>query len=115
MYRLFSDGSVDRRNVRSRGYRCRSEYDRTRYQRHRPPAPRVLDRQLGASAVFGGVVTTIGLLAGAPLIVGAGIAAMGTSLPAAHKYFEDKGSIELNDMYFLWRLQQRAMANLHGI
>ena len=42
-------------------------------------------------------------------------AAMGTSLPAAHKYFEDKGSIELNDMYFLWRLQQRAMANLHGI
>jgi hypothetical protein len=27
-------------------------------------------------------------------------AAMGTSLPAAHKYFEDKGSIELNDIYF---------------
>jgi hypothetical protein len=78
-------------------------------------AQRVLDRKLGVSAVFGGVITTVGLLAGAPLIVGAGIAAMGTSLPAAHKYFEDKGSIELNDMYFLWRLQQRAMANLHGI
>jgi hypothetical protein len=74
-------------------------------------AQRVLDRKLGASAVFGGAVTTIGLLAGAPLIVGAGIAAMGTSLSAAYKYFEDKGSIELNDMYFLWRLQQPA----HGI
>jgi hypothetical protein len=72
-------------------------------------AQRVLDRKLGASAVVGAVATTVGLLAGAPLIIGAGIAAIGTSLPVVHKFFEDKGSIELEDMYFLWRLEERAL------
>jgi hypothetical protein len=33
---------------------------------------------------------------------------MGSSVPVAQKYFDDKGSIELADMYFLWRLEQRA-------
>lgn len=78
-------------------------------------AHRILDRKLGASAAVSGVVTTVGLLTGTPLIVGAGIAAMGTSLPAAHKYFEDKGSIELNDMYFLWRLEQRAITGANSV
>jgi hypothetical protein len=37
-----------------------------------------------------------------------GIAALGTSVPAAHKYFDDKGAVELEDMYFLWRLERKA-------
>ena len=76
-------------------------------------AQRIFDRKIGVSVTVGTAVTTVGLLAGAPLIVGAGMAAIGTSLPVAHKYLEDKGSIELSDMFFLWNLQQNAISRLN--
>jgi hypothetical protein len=69
---------------------------------------KALDRKLATGIAIGGLITTVGVITGAPLIIGAGIAAMGSSVPVAQKYFDDKGSIELADMYFLWRLEQRA-------
>jgi hypothetical protein len=69
---------------------------------------KALDRKLATGIAIGGLITRAGVITGAPLIIGAGIAAMGSSVPVAQKYFDDKGSIELADMYFLWRLEQRA-------
>jgi len=69
---------------------------------------KALDRKLATGIAIGGLITTVGVITGAPLIIGAGIAAMGSSVPVAQKYFDDKGSIELADMYFLWRLEERA-------
>lgn len=67
-----------------------------------------LKRKAGTSVALGALTTTVGVVIGAPLVVAAGIAAVGTSLPAAHKYFDDKRSVELSDMYFLWRLEEEA-------
>lgn len=71
-------------------------------------ARKVLERKSGVSAAAGIAVTTVGLLTGAPLIAGLGIAALGTTVAAAHKYFDDKGPVTMEDMYFLWRLEQRS-------
>lgn len=63
----------------------------------------------GAVSVSSGVaVASAGLLSGVPLIASLGIAAAGTTVPAAHKYFDDKGAVTLSDMYFLWCLEKRA-------
>jgi hypothetical protein len=76
-------------------------------------ARRALERKGGTSFAVGATITTIGLISGVPLIAGAGIAAIGSSLPAAHKYLDDKGSIELSDMYFLWRLEEKSRKPSH--
>lgn len=69
---------------------------------------RVMDKKIGAAIGVGGLITTIGVLTAAPLVVGAGVVALGSSLPAVQRYFEDKGAIELSDMYFLWQLEMAA-------
>ncbi|GAQ54555.1 hypothetical protein a10_04368 [Streptomyces acidiscabies] len=66
-----------------------------------------LERKLGAASLFGTVGMTVGLLSGMPLVVGGAVAATITSLPALQRYFDDKGEVELSDMYFLWKLEQR--------
>lgn len=76
-------------------------------------AERAVDRKIGAAIGFGAVAATVGVIGGAPLVVGAGVAAMGTSVSAAQKYFDDKGSVELADMYFLWRLETLAAKHKH--
>jgi len=70
-------------------------------------------RKAGASVAVGALATTVGVVIGAPLVVVAGAAAVGTSLTAAHKYFDDKESVELSDMYFLWRLEEVAAGHGH--
>lgn len=76
-------------------------------------AERSVGRKIGTAVGFGAVTATIGVITGAPLVVGAGVAAMGTSVPSAQKYFDAKGSIELADMYFLWRLESLAAKHNH--
>jgi hypothetical protein len=71
-------------------------------------AERTLNKSAGAAAVLGALVTTAGVLTAVPLVVEGGIAAVGFSVPALQKYFDKKGSVELSDMYFLWRLEERA-------
>jgi hypothetical protein len=73
---------------------------------------RVMDKKIYAAIGVGDLVTTVGVLTAAPLIVGAGVVAFGSSLQAVQKYFEDKGAIELSDMYFLWQLEMAA--SRHG-
>lgn len=77
-------------------------------------AERALERKAATSVVAGTVAVTIGLVTGAPLVVGAGVAAMGTSISAAHKYIEDRGGIESDDLYWLWRLNQTAAGHRHS-
>jgi hypothetical protein len=76
-------------------------------------AQRTLSRKSTASVGLGTLVTVVGLLVGVPIVAGAGLAAIGTSLPAIHKYFDDKGAVELSDMYFLWKLQEAAQTHRH--
>ncbi|MFG1901532.1 hypothetical protein [Micromonospora carbonacea] len=75
---------------------------------HLGTARKVFERKTGISVAAGIAVTTVGLLTGTPLIAGLGIAAAGTTVAAAHKYFDDKGPIGMEDMYFLWQLEQRS-------
>jgi hypothetical protein len=55
-------------------------------------------------------VVAVGIIAGIPLLLPAGIA-LGMMAPGVNlgKYIEEKSEVELSDMYFLWKLQ-----NLHG-
>jgi hypothetical protein len=76
-------------------------------------AERVATRKSAASIAIGGVVTTVGLLTGAPMVTAAGVAAMGTSVAAAHKYFEERGLIESSDMYWLWHLHRTVASRKH--
>ncbi|WP_416956128.1 hypothetical protein ACNKF0_04535 [Nocardioides sp. T5] len=70
-------------------------------------AERAWSRKTGASVVVGAVTTTVGLLTAAPLVIGAGVATMaGSAALPMTKYFEDKQQVELEDMYFLWRLSK---------
>jgi hypothetical protein len=71
-------------------------------------AKRAFAKKAGASVAVGAATVTVGLMTAAPLIVGAGIAAMGTSIPVLHKLFEDRASVEISDMYFLWKLRSSA-------
>ncbi len=72
-------------------------------------ANRVLTRKMSLNSGVSAVLTTVGLLANAPLVTGAGLAAGAASIQSAHKYIEDTENIKMSDMYFLWELQ-----SLHG-
>jgi hypothetical protein len=68
----------------------------------------VLVRKSAVSIGVGAISTTIGLIAGMPLLLPAGVA--WALLPGQHymKYLEEKRDIELSDMYFLWRQEHYA-------
>ena len=66
-----------------------------------------ISKKAGVSVDIGALVTAVGAITASPMILGAGLAAVATSIPGIHKYFDDKGTIEVSDMYFLWALQQR--------
>lgn len=70
---------------------------------------RVLAGKAGTSAALSLAGASVGLVSSLPLIVAAGVAAMGTVLPHVHKYFEERRDVQLSDMYFLWKLK-----NLQG-
>lgn len=70
-------------------------------------AERALTRKVGVSMAVGAVTTVVSLLIGAPLEIGLGLVGV-ASLQAGHKYWEDRGRIELSDMYFLWSLERRS-------
>jgi len=62
-----------------------------------------LARKATASVAVGSVATSAGLMLSFPLVVATGVAAVAASLTHVYKYFDDAGSIELSDMYFLWK------------
>jgi hypothetical protein len=71
-------------------------------------ARKTLRKKIGVGVGIGALVTTAGCLAGVPLVVGTGVVAAGTSVPSLQKFFDSKGSVELSDMYFLWRVAGKA-------
>jgi hypothetical protein len=70
-------------------------------------AQTALSRKAAIHAVMGSAITTVGLLAGAPLVLTAGIGALGLALPVVDQYFDARKEVEMNDMYFLWRQEER--------
>jgi hypothetical protein len=73
---------------------------------HLNGARKSLTKKVVAGVGVGALVTSVGLFAAMPLIIGAGIAAAATPLPQVYKYFDDSTSIEVSDMYFLWKMQR---------
>jgi hypothetical protein len=67
-------------------------------------AAREMARKVAVSVVLAGLTTTCGLLLGVPLVAGVGTLTSGAGMgTAAFKYLDEKQSIELSDMYFLWK------------
>jgi hypothetical protein len=75
-------------------------------QRRLSAARSVLVRKASASIGMGALMTTCGLLTANPLLITTGVGAVATTLPAAHKFIEDRRDVSLSDMYFLWRASQ---------
>jgi hypothetical protein len=69
-------------------------------------AQSVLEKKSMISVGIGTASATIGLIAGMPLLLPAGVA--WALLPGQHymKYLEERRDIQLSDMYFLWRQEQ---------
>jgi hypothetical protein len=63
-------------------------------------------KKASASIGMGALMTTCGLLTANPLLITTGVGAVATTLPAAHKFIEDRRDVSLSDMYFLWRASQ---------
>jgi hypothetical protein len=69
-------------------------------------AQKVLHRKSAMNVSVGAALVAVGLIAGIPLLLPAGFA-MGTAVPGVNfgKYLDDKGQVELSDLYFIWKLQ----------
>ena len=67
---------------------------------------RSLTKKMSVGVGVGSLVMSVGLVAAMPLIIGAGIAAAATPLPQVFKYFDDSPSVDMSDMYFLWKMQR---------
>jgi hypothetical protein len=70
-------------------------------------ANKSLSAKSGAVFAVGTIVTSVGLIISAPIVVAAGVAASGAVVPSILKYVEDKTSLETSDLYFLWRASRR--------
>jgi hypothetical protein len=65
-------------------------------------AEATLARKVVLAGGLGLLTATVGLLVSAPLLAPIAGAAALTAVPAAQKYLDTKGEVELSDMYFLW-------------
>ncbi|MEV6276252.1 hypothetical protein [Nocardia sp. NPDC051832] len=74
-------------------------------------AGKAMVKKSGANVTVGVALAIVGLISGIPLLLPAGIA-LGTGVPGVHmaRYLDQKGEIELSDMYFLWKLQNTQAA-----
>ncbi|MFJ5044651.1 hypothetical protein [Streptomyces sp. NPDC088719] len=64
---------------------------------------RSLSVKAGSSVAVGTAVASAGLLTSVPLIIGAGLAAVGVTLSGLHKHFDDRKEVKTSDVYFLWK------------
>ncbi|MFK4247691.1 hypothetical protein ACI2KV_33065 [Micromonospora chokoriensis] len=65
-----------------------------------------LRSNLLTAGAFSAVAGTVGAVAGLPWLVGIGLLAASTPLPQFFKTRESKEKIELEEMYFLWKVKQ---------
>ena len=73
---------------------------------------RSLAKRLGTAAFVTSTATTVGAVSGVPLVVAAGIAAIGAAttsaaVPQVFKYFDQRDKIKESNLYFLWRARIR--------
>ncbi len=68
---------------------------------------KALTRKSSASVAVGTATAVIGALTAMPLLIGSAVAAA-SLVPVFHKYQDDRTSIEMSDLYFLWHLQKKA-------
>ncbi|MER6220430.1 hypothetical protein ABT189_07475 [Streptomyces sp900105755] len=66
-------------------------------------AKKSFSAKVGASMVVGSTVASVGLLSSVPLVVGAGLAAVGVTLGGLHKHVDDRKEVTSSDIYFLWK------------
>jgi len=69
-------------------------------------AKRTLAKKSAVQLGVGTAITTVGLLAAAPIVIGAGITALGTTLLHGTTFIDKTTELELSDMHFLWRAQR---------
>jgi len=63
-----------------------------------------------ATLAVGSVVTTVGLLAFAPIVVPGIVIAAGGTLANYLEWVKDRKEVELSDLHFLWQLTEKAAA-----
>jgi hypothetical protein len=71
-----------------------------------------LVKKLGAAAFITGTATTVGAVSGVPLVVAAGIAAVGAAstsaaIPQIFNYVDQRDKIKYSNWYFLWKVRVR--------
>jgi len=74
-------------------------------------AQNALTRKSAVGVFLGGLVTTCGVLAGipVPISIAAGVGTVAsTEGSAAAKYIDDRQTVALSDMYFLWKASEHA-------
>lgn len=76
-------------------------------------ARRVLAKKSAAGVAVGAAILTVGVLTAMPFIMAAGVTAIASPMLDVKKYYEDRGTIEDSDMYFLWRLSKAASRSHH--
>lgn len=69
----------------------------------------VLQKRSAAALVVGTALTTVGLLAFAPLVAPGVVVGMGGILANVNDYLKDRKEVRLSDMYFLWHLSNKAL------
>lgn len=74
---------------------------------------RNLTKKLGTAAFITSTATTVGAISGVPLVVAAGVAAVGAAatsaaVPQVFKYFDKRDKIKESNLYFLWRARVRS-------
>lgn len=69
---------------------------------------RLLGSRSGATVVAGGLVTTVGLFAFAPVTVPGLVIAAGGLANGINDYLKEKRDVEMADLHFLWRVSDMA-------
>ena len=69
---------------------------------------KAVGKKSSVSLAVGSSAAVVGALTSIPLVIATGVATVAASVPAIHKYFDDKSSIEISDLYFLWEMKKRA-------
>lgn len=70
-----------------------------------------LIRKTAIDLAIGTVAAGVASMTSIPLMIAGGVAALGSAVPLApalHNYIDDTRAAKMTDLYFLWRMEQRA-------
>jgi hypothetical protein len=89
------------------------EPELARMENHLKVVKRSLGKKVGAAAFVTGTASSVGPVSGVPLIVAAGIAAVGAAtipatIPEVFKYFDERDKVRESSWHLLWKLRVRS-------